>query len=433
MTLTIGDKLKLDVIRLGIHGEGVAHYGGLVCFIPGALTGEAVLAEVIEVKKSYASLKLLKILTPSIDRVDPPCPLFGTCGGCQVQHLSYKAQLEMKRSRVIDAFQRIGKLQVEVDACQSSPKELHYRNKIQMPSKGGKLGLFRMGSNDWVEVDKCLIHCDLGEMVLRAIRPIEIPDLRYLVLKTAIKTNEVLVVPVVRRPLSKSIAEKIYRSLPEIKGVVQNLNPDAGNTILSRNFETLAGRGTITERILDLEFHVSPASFFQVNPAQAEALYSTALDRAQLKGDEVVLDAFCGVGTLALIFAKHAKEIIGVEIVAEAIKDAKANAINNGIINAQFYHAPAEKFIQKLSAVDVVLLNPPRKGCDLSVIQKLLELKPKKIIYVSCDPATLARDSALLSGTYRIDSVTPFDMFPQTAHVETLVELNLSSIPRSTL
>lgn len=426
MNLKVGDEITLFVLRLGLSGEGVAQHEGLICFVPGALPTETVRAKVETIKKSYATLELLEIVTPSLERVKPPCPVFGKCGGCQLQHLSYAGQLEMKRQRVIDALERVGKISCQMKPCVPSPTEWRYRNKIQMPYREGKLGLFALRTHELVEVGDCLIHCPLGQKALDAIRDFTFPHLSYLILKTAVKTQEVLVVLVATQPVPQEIAEKIFHALPEIKGVVENINASTSNTILGKRFTTLIGEGKIEEEILGLKFKVSPASFFQVNPAQAENLYRAAIDKMELTGKEKVLDAFCGVGTLSLLMAKQAKEVIGVEIVKEAIDDAKENARLNGLDNATFVAAAAERFIPTLKEIDAVLLNPPRKGCDPEVIDQLLKLCPNKIVYVSCDPATLARDLSLLQKGYSIESVEPFDMFPETAHVETLVCLSVA-------
>ncbi len=354
-------------------------------------------------------------------------------------HLEYAEQLVAKRQRVVDALERIGKFSaVEVAPCAPSPSPLHYRNKIQLPvCPGGemRLGLYARGTHDVVEIERCFIHCELGERVFQAVSKIlkgakwEPGVLRHVLIKTAVNTKEVLVVLVTRvfRPEGLTeMAEKMMAAMPEIKGVVHHVNTRSDNVVLSGKFKTIVGKGSIEEELGGFVFKVSPASFFQVNTPQAEQLYRRAIDLAGLTGTEVVLDAYCGVGTLSLFLARGAKEVIGVECVAEAIDDAKANAKRNGIANVRFVCAQAERYLGQMQAVDVAMLNPPRKGCDPVVLEALLALKPKKIVYISCDPATLARDLALLgAGGYVIDCVEPFDMFPQTAHVETLASLNM--------
>jgi 23S rRNA (uracil1939-C5)-methyltransferase len=416
----MNEPFTLTIQRLGIHGEGVGSLDGFTVFVDGALPGEVVKASFIEKKKNYGRAKVLERLQTSPHRVTPPCPVFGICGGCQLMHLDYSEQLKAKRQRVVDALERIGKLfEVPVGTCTPSPSPLHYRNKIQLPVQGSKLGLYAYNSHDLVEIEKCYIHCELGEEAFQQIKKIvRSAPLKHVLIKTAVKTGQVLVILVTagKEDLT-SIAEQIMQSLPQIKGVVQNINPLTGNTVLGKESRTLAGQPFIEDEICGLRFKVSPASFFQVNPQQAENLYRQALEYCDLKGDEMVLDAYCGVGTLSLLLAQKAKKVIGIEMVPEAIADAKENAKLNKIENVTFKCVEAEKF--PLSSIDVAVLNPPRKGCDPVFLERLALVKPKKLIYVSCDPATLARDLALLKEKgYTVNAVQPFDMFPQTVHVE---------------
>lgn len=431
-------EITLVIKRLGIHGEGIGDSNGFTIFVDGALPGETVTAKISEVRKNFARAELLTCQQPSLNRVTPPCPVFGKCGGCQLMHLDYPSQLETKRQRVIDALERIGKLfDIPVAPCIPSPSPLSYRNKIQLPvsiDPAFKMGLYAFNTHEIVEIEKCYIHCSLGETVFAQMKEIlkakPDPSLRYVLIKTAIHTNQVLVILVTEGeggltlPL---IAEKIMESSSEIKGVIQNTH-SAGNVILGKTFRTLAGESSIVDKICGLHFKVSPASFFQVNPAQAENLYQKALEFCQLNGGEIVLDAYCGVGTLSLILAAQAKQVIGVESVLAAIEDAKDNAQLNQIHNAVFHCALAEQFIKNLNSIDVAVLNPPRKGCDPDLLDKLLSLKPRRIVYISCDPATLARDCAILQKSYTVNRVQPFDMFPQTVHVESLVQLSLTDI-----
>jgi 23S rRNA (uracil1939-C5)-methyltransferase len=431
-------KITLSIKRLGIHGEGIGDYEGFTVFVDGALPGEIVTAEITEVRKNFARATVISTEKTSPHRVTPPCPVFGRCGGCQLMHLDYSQQLETKRQRVVDALERIGKIfNVPVPACIPSPNPLSYRNKIQLPvvmDPELRMGLYAFNSHDVVEIEKCYIHCSLGEQVFSKVKQIlkaePDPSLRFVLIKTGVNTNQVLVILVTEgegAPNLPATAEKIMESSPEIKGVVQNINTSSGNVVLGKTFKTLAGHSSIVDKICGLHFKVSPASFFQVNPAQAENLYKTALEFCQLKGDETVLDAYCGVGTLSLILAPHARQVIGVECVPDAIADAEDNAKRNQIKNTVFHCAQAENFIGTLSAVDVAVLNPPRKGCEPAFLEKLLQLKPRRIVYISCDPATLARDLAILQKEYTVNTVQPFDMFPQTVHVESIASLSLNS------
>ena len=436
-----GEEIALSIDNLGINGEGVGRFQGFTLFVEGALPGETVHAAIQETRTTFARAEVVQVITASPHRVKPPCPLFSRCGGCQLMHLAYPQQLEAKRKRVVDALERIGKLKSEVLPCLSSPQPLGYRNKIQLPvGPNNQLGLYSRNTHNLVEIEQCLIHCPLGEKVLHHIQQIlktfpPLTDLKHILIKTAVNTEEVLVVLVTKgRSVPSNLAEQI-QAAPGVKGVIQNINPLEKNVILGREFRTLVGEGSIEETLCGLYFKVSPASFFQVNPAQAEALYQKVVELAQLTGKETVLDSYCGVGTLALICAKGAKEVIGIESVSEAIADAKENAQRNQIKNARFICGKAEEKISLLSTIDVAIVNPPRKGCDLVFLEKMAEKRPQRIIYVSCDPATLARDLQILTQKgYRLETVQPFDMFPQTMHVECVAALNLCSavLPQST-
>lgn len=431
MKPVLDQKIDLTIERLGINGEGVGRWQGFTIFVFGALPGERILARIYEARKTFARATLLERFESSLHRVKPPCPLFGRCGGCTLLHLSYEEQLKAKKERVVDALKRIAKIDIEVLPCIASPQPLSYRNKIQLPvSKNLRLGLYAHSSHDLIEIEKCDIHSALGEEALKQIQRVlktapGARDLKHVLIKTALNTQQVLVILVTRTDVPPSaLAHEILQSMPEIKGVVQNINPEEGNVILSSQFKTLAGQGAIEEKLSGLVFKVSPASFFQVNPAQAEALYAKVLEFAKLTGEERVLDAYCGVGTLSLLLARNAKEVIGIESVSAAVSDAKENAHRNKILNVQFICGLAEESITKLQGVELAVLNPPRKGCESSFLEKLVEIKPKRILYVSCDPATLARDlQILMQKGYTIKRVQPFDMFPQTMHVETVCEL----------
>jgi 23S rRNA (uracil1939-C5)-methyltransferase len=437
--------ITLTIDALGIHGEGIGRHNGYTIFVPGALPGETVSVELVDRQRRYGHGKLLAILTPSPSRVEPPCPLFGKCGGCQLMHLGYSGQLQVKRQRVVDALQRIGHFEnLHVEPCTPSPQPLAYRNKIQLPVRstpdGIALGLYAVSSHELVPILSCEIHCTIGQSVYETVRelvigsgikPYDPPSrkgvLRHLLIKSAVHTGEVLVILVAttgEKAQFIPLAEKILKHCPAVKGVILNTNTASGNVILGSTYRILAGREYILERLGELVFKVSPASFFQVNPQQAVQLYSKAVEIAGLSGSERVLDAFCGVGTLSLFFARHVHSVVGVECISEAIADAKDNGRLNAIENVSFVCDSSENFIKTLKAIDLAILNPPRKGCDPSLLEALQQLAPKTILYISCDPATLARDLALLcGGRYAVAAVHPFDMFPQTAHVETLVKL----------
>jgi 23S rRNA (uracil1939-C5)-methyltransferase len=424
-------KKELDVEQLGINGEGVARSEGLTFFVDGALPQERVEAEIYEQRKSFARARMLKRFEDSPHRTTPLCPLFGRCGGCQLMHLSYEQQLIAKRQRVVDALERIGKLTVPVAACHPSPQTIAYRNKIQLPVNAQRrLGLYAFNTHELVEIDTCPIHCSLGEQAMQCVQQclLTYPKplaLRHVLIKTAVHTGQVLVILVTQdKQRLTSLGEQIVQALPAIKGVVQTINTASGNTILGKTFDILAGQGWIEEVLCGLTFKVSSASFFQVNPAQAEMLYQKVLNLAQLTGEETVLDAYCGVGTLSLILAGQAKSVIGIEATTAAILDAQDNAERNHVRNARFITGLVEEEIASIGSIDVAILNPPRKGCTRGFLDCLIEKQPKRIIYVSCDPATLARDLSILEQRgYQVCTAEPLDMFPQTMHVEVIVSL----------
>jgi len=432
--------ISLSIDSMGSAGEGIGLYHGMRIFVDGALPGECVEAQLTVVKKTYAKGIARQILTPSPDRVRPPCPYFDRCGGCQVMHLNYEAQLKIKQKRVQDALERIGGFKgVSVNPCVPSPEIYGYRNKIQLPVQGSplKIGLYERRSHNLIDIEACLIHCDLGEALFRDIRRLlSVSDikpyctrtgkgeLRHVLIKSAINRGEALVVFVANGDASSSLkylAKTLFEKHEALKGIVLNRNRGRTNAILGKHYQTLEGQGTIEEVICGLRFKVSPASFFQVNVHQAEALYQYVVDAARSAGS--VIDAYCGVGTLSLLLASRNKHVVGIESVPQAIEDARQNAAANQLSNVHFLCQPVEQALDHLIRGDLLILNPPRKGCAPEVIDAVSQ---KRLIYVSCDPATCARDLSRLNG-YDIVKVQPFDMFPQTSHVETVVVLEKSA------
>lgn len=375
------------------------------------------------------------------------CPYFGRCGGCQLMQLKYEEQLEFKRQRVIKALEHFGNFKdPDVSACVASPNELHYRNKVLLPVKeeNGELvlGLYARDSHQLVQIEACLVHCTLGEQVFQTISQllrtskISAYDhstgkglLRFVQIRAAESTSAVLVTLVVKEGNKEKLmplAESIMQNCPQVKGVVVNINTKPGNTAMGDTYQTLVGEGVIEEKVLDKYFKVSPASFFQVNLKKAEQIYQEAIALAAFDGSETLLDAYCGVGTLSLCASSYVKRVMGVEYVPEAIEDARWNAARNGVSNADFFCAKSEDFIASCEKVDIAFVNPPRKGCEKSFLQALVKLRPRKIIYISCDPSTLARDARILvDAGYRLGTIYPHDMFPQTSHVESVVKLEL--------
>lgn len=430
---------------LNSAGEGVGKYEGLPLYVEGALPGEEVEVQITACRKQSASARLLKVLKPSPDRIEPLCPLFGRCGGCQIMHLSYSKQLLFKRNKVLEAFQKQGlDVASSTAACLGCESPFFYRNKVQFPcvsgDEGPLLGLYAKGSHTLIDVPTCFVHHRLGEEVYEQVRHLlknsavqaydptkKTGTLRHVLIKSALQTKQVLVVLVTNGLPDEALmklAQSIRASCSSVRGVVHNLQEAEGNVILGKNYTLLTGEEQIEETLCGLTFQISAASFFQVNPLQAEKLYEQALTFAELRGEETVLDAYCGVGTLSLLFAQKAKQVIGVECVAEAIQNAKSNAQKNNMNNVSFVCAPSERFIATLAFIDVALLNPPRKGCDPALLAELARLSPKKIIYISCNPESQARDIAILQDLgYQLTALQPVDLFPQTSHVECVAQL----------
>lgn len=424
----------VHITSLSSTGEGVGSIEGLKVFVEGALPGEAVSVELIKRKKNYAKGRMLSILNTSPERTNPICPLFGECGGCQVMHLQYPAQLALKKQRVVDALERIGGFsKPQVLPCLPSPTSIGYRNKLQLPviwdHEKKIIGMYRKKSHEIIPIERCLIQSPQVEEVFSLIsKRLNIPSVRYVLIRNAIFNDEALVVFVTDGRFAEEIQEfgkRLYEASPLIKGVVETVNTRKDNVILGKTFHTLAGRPYLIEWLLEKQFKLSAAAFFQVNPAQTERLYEKALAYADIQPNETVLDAYCGVGTLALFAADRARHVFGVECVVSAIENAIENAQLNHVSNCTFTCGLMEKMIKQFDT-DVVFLNPPRKGCERTLLDALLKKQPKKIVYISCDPATLARDLSYLSEFYQLKEIQPLDMFPQTMHVETVVSLKLS-------
>lgn len=429
---------EIEIHGLGASGEGVGSMNGMAVFVEGALPLEKVKIKISQLKKTYAKGQIKEIIQKSKERIEPPCPVFNQCGGCQIMHLSYPAQLAFKRQKISDALKRIGHLEnVTIEECIASPSPFSYRNKIQLPilwnDQGVKVGLYAKNSHDIIPIDTCLIHCKEGEEVLSCLLSLtkdgnKEKGFKHLLIKSSFRKKESLVIFVTDSspsPYLHHLAQILCKLCPQVKGVVHNRNPKKDNVILGTDFSTLCGVPYMYDQLCGLDLKISPSSFFQVNPAQAEIVYSKVLELAQLNYAMTFLDAYCGIGSFTLLAAKHCKEAFGIECVPQAILDAQENAERNHLKNCHFMCGKAENILPSLQKKwDVIFLNPPRKGCDSSLLQTICKNPPKTIIYMSCDPATLARDlSFLYQNKYQVDRIFPFDMFPQTSHVESVVKL----------
>ena len=436
--------VELEVTDLGHNGEGIGKYEGYTLFVLGALPGERAKVQVTKVNKNYGFAKLIEIVKQSPERVQPMCSVYEQCGGCQLQHLSYKGQLDQKRKIVEDNLKRIGKLEdVVVHPTLGMDNPWKYRNKSQVPfaeREGGLIaGFYAKGTHDVIDMKECIIQQEKGDWMTQSVRRIaeelgisayneqtQKGILRHVVSRVGVNTGELMLIVVTNgRDFNnkEQLIERIVEEIPGLTSLVQNINEEQTNVILGFKSITLWGRDVIYDTIGDVKFAISPRSFFQVNPEQTKVLYDKALEYAGLTGNESVIDAYCGIGTISLFLAKKSKHVYGVEIIPDAIKDAKNNAKLNGIENVTFEVGAAEKVIpewaKKGIEVDVVVVDPPRKGCDEALLQTIIELKPKRMVYVSCNPSTLARDLKVLEdGGFRTVEVQPVDMFPQTMHVE---------------
>ena len=445
----IHEAYTVAIRDLGVHGEGIGSVDGFTVFVPGALPGETVTAEITLLKKSYALGKLLSIEQKSPFRVVPECPVYENCGGCQLSHLTYEGQLDMKYRRVKDVIERIaGESGNLVRPVLPAAHPFAYRNKMAVPAglvKGkAALGCYRQGSHDIIPVSSCAIQKEENNRLLRFARRfiekygISVYDektrkgsLRHVLGRVGDggKMMAVLVTASEILPEEKRWIEEIKKELPEVVSLWHNIQSKLGNTILGAKIRHLWGRETLTASLCGLRFEVSPYSFFQVHKEQAEILYEKALAYADLKGGETVIDAYCGTGTISLCLAKKAKRVIGIEIVKPAIEDAKKNAKKNHMENTEFYAADAGKLMPQLYrkglVPDVIVMDPVRAGCSEEVLKAAAGMNPKRIVYVSCNPATFARDAKILkSEGYEIKEIQPVDMFPQTMHVEAIVLLS---------
>jgi 23S rRNA (uracil1939-C5)-methyltransferase len=435
----------IEIKDIGNDGEGIGKIDDFTIFVNNALPGEKIKARIVKIKKNFAYGKILEIVTPSKNRIEPLCPVAKRCGGCNLQHLKYESQVEFKTKKVYDALTRIGKFDnPEVQKCIGMKNPYNYRNKAQYPvgyKDGLKIGFYAARSHEIIDNKNCMIQHMANEKIIEIIRNfIESENIsayneetgsgliRHIMTRIGFYTGEILVCLIINgKKLPK--AEKLIENLKQIeglKGIVLNVNTQKTNVVLGPKNIVIWGRDYITDYIGDIKYNISVHSFYQVNPVQANILYETALNYADLSGSENVLDLYCGIGTISLFLAKKAKKVIGVEIVPQAIEDAKKNAEINNIQNIEFICGASEEVVPQIYKAgfkaDVIVVDPPRKGCDVSVIDTIIKMEPKKVIYVSCDPATLARDLKMLCEyKYKLRKVQPVDQFCFSTHVETVV------------
>ena len=459
------DCVTLHIEDIGTGGEGIGKADGFTFFVKDAIVGDVIEAKIMKLKKNYGYARLMKVLTPSKDRVEPKCPVARQCGGCQIQEMRYEAQLAFKQKMVQNNLERIGGLSdFEMYPVIGMETPYAYRNKAQFPvgeDKDGNIviGFYAGRTHHIVEQTDCCIGAPENGEVLRKvkaymqknqIRPYNEEHhsgiVRHILIRTGYHTKEIMVCLIVNAAKASCLknAQQLTESLREMDGmtsVMVNFNTEKTNVILGKKSEVLWGQPYIEDFIGDVKYQISPQSFFQVNPMQTEKLYAKALEYAGLTGNETVWDLYCGIGTISLFLAKNARKVYGVEIVPQAIEDARNNAKRNGIDNAEFFVGKAEEVVPafyekalkqaqdseagKSIRPDVVVVDPPRKGCEEVLLETIVKMQPQRIVYVSCDSATLARDLKFLSANgYAVKKVQPVDQFGHSVHIETVVLLS---------
>ena len=441
----------VDIIDNGIEGEGIAKIDNFTIFIPNVLKGEKVKIKILKVNSTYCFAKVLEILSVSKNRAHEDCENYSKCGGCNFRHIEYKHSLELKKNNVENTIKKSLGYEIKINEVLGMDNPIYYRNKLQYPisvDKEGKIvmGVFAERTHRIIPVENCLLQNEscqkVANDIFRFLRKYNISGyneenqtgiFRHLVIRIGIKTDEIMVTLVVndlKIPYEKELVKYILDNNPNVKTIVKNLNNKNTNVILGNRNIILFGDGYIRDILINKEFKISPMSFYQVNPIQTEKLYSKAIEYAELTGKEIVFDLYCGIGTIGICASDKVNKLYGIETIPEAIEDAKQNAKINNIENADFFVGDVEnelpKFIEERKILaDVVFVDPPRKGCDRAAIETLLNIKPQKIVYVSCNPATLARDLKLFEEEYKIKKIAICDMFPGTAHCEVVTVMSL--------
>lgn len=441
----------VDIVDIGQGGVGIGKYEGFTVFVDGGLVQDKIKVKITKSKKNYAVGDIVEIIEKSPFRVERKCSeSLRQCGGCQIQELDYQKQLDVKTNEVKQVISRIGKLDdVVIHDTLGMEHPFRYRNKAQFPIQKKDnmpvIGFYKKKSHDLISTDECIIQHEVNDKIIKIIKTyiraynVSIYDekthkglLRHLVTKVGFTTGEVMIVLVAngkKLPYLKELASVLKENIPGFKTLVVNVNTQKTNVILGKENIVAYGDGMIRDYIGELVFEISPLSFFQVNPLQTEVLYNKALEYANLGENDTVFDIYCGIGTISLFLAQKAKKVYGIEIVEDAIKDAKRNAKINNMDNVEFYVGKAEEVVPKIykegKRANVVVVDPPRKGCDEKVLDTIVSMEPDRVVYVSCNPSTLARDLAYLNERgYKCHEIQPVDMFPHSVHVENVAWLS---------
>lgn len=440
----------VEIIDNGFQGEGIAKIDGQVIFVPEAIKGEKVKIKILKVTTKICYAKIIEIIEKSEHRIDCNCSTYSQCGGCNLRHIDYDYTIEMKKNSVENTLKKALGRQIQVDEVIKMDEPFYYRNKLQYPigiNENGEpvMGVFAQRSHKIISTRNCMIQNKLAGKIandifefakINGITPYDEKSqtgiLRHIVIRVGIKTDEVMVTLVVndsKIPNEDKLVDFLTNKYKEIKTIIKNLNNKNTNVILGNTNEIIFGDGYITDILLGKKFKISNMSFYQVNPVQTEKLYAKAIEYAELSGNETVFDLYCGIGTIGICSSDKAGKLFGIETIPEAIEDAKQNAKLNGIENSEFFVGDVEKTLpefikQRNVKPDLVFVDPPRKGCDKTALDTLLEIKPKKIVYVSCNPATLGRDLKILEEEYELKKLAICDMFAWTGHVESIALLN---------
>ena len=444
------DEIKIEITALNSDGYGVGRYLGEVVFVPNTLPGETVEAHIIKCAKNYSVGKLMRVLAPSKDRIEPKCKYFYSCGGCDFQFMNYDAQSKEKCESALKNINKLSGESLTIDKIISSDEQFFYRNKAQFPIKmvNGevKIGFFAPRSHRIVDIDECILQQKQCNKIINVLREainkfnVSVYDeethsgvLRHAVARNACEGLMLILVANSNKKLPQDFIDFIAKSLTSIKSIIQNVNTQKGNVILGNDCITLWGNDFVRDEMCGITFNLRPKAFLQINTKQTENLYSRALELAQIDKDDIVFDAYCGIGIMSLMLAKKCKKLIGVEIVPEAIASAIEAAKINDVKNAEFLVGACEDVLPNLilkdQKPDVLVVDPPRAGCEESLLEAISKAEIKKIVYVSCNPSTLARDIKILSEFgYAASNLTFVDMFPQTKHIETVVLLNKQEV-----
>ena len=443
------ESYELFINNYSHQGEGIGRVNNFTVFVPGAILGERVRVKISEVKKNFARSRLKEIISSSPHRTKPPCSVYHLCGGCQLQHIAYEKQLEMKKGIVENALDRIGNQNIKALPTIGMKDPWRYRNKgyFQMNQEKGmiRLGFYKAGSYDFVPASGCvlfslqinrLVSYLEGQLSLQKVNVYNSKtgggNLRNILIRESRSTGEIMIVFITKEDnlgFDQNVLNDLVRTFPQVVSIYQNINRSPKGVLLGKDFRLSKGKPNMEDTMGSFRFKISPQSFFQVNAAQAEILNEKVLEYANLSGEETVIDSYCGTATISIYVAKQAKKVYGIEVEKSAVRDAKINCELNGISNLKLFTGKAEEWLYKWrrsgEEVHLVIVDPPRRGCSSKVLKGIIKIKPKKIIYVSCNPATLARDLKYLTkdDDYKLKKVLPIDMFPQTSHIECIASL----------